>query len=81
MCDPVAKKKGCGDERARPDSRDRFGDAHVFLQGTSAGSIGASSVAHTLQREGIVLSGIVMDSHVLRAAFRAIIDWVTNRLQ
>jgi hypothetical protein len=55
-------------------TRNRVNTSHVFLQGTSAGSIGSFTVAYTLEREGIVLSGIVMDSHVLSAAFRKIIE-------
>lgn len=50
-------------------TRDRAATTHIFLHGTSAGSIGAFSVAYTLERSGLVLSGIVMDSHVLSEAF------------
>ncbi|RMF25698.1 MAG: hypothetical protein D6760_00365 [Deltaproteobacteria bacterium] len=39
--------------------------SHTFLHGTSAGSVGSFSVAYSFDREGIVLSGIVSDSHVL----------------
>ncbi|MBW1809211.1 MAG: hypothetical protein JRJ87_13535 [Deltaproteobacteria bacterium] len=55
-------------------TRNRVATNKIFLQGTSAGSIGTFSVAYTLEREGIVLSGIVADSHVFSEAFRDIIE-------
>lgn len=46
-------------------TRDHYATAHIVLHGSSAGSIGAFSVAYTLGRAGTRLSGIVMDSFVL----------------
>ena len=37
---------------------------HVFAHGTSAGSIGAFTLAYAYNLEGIKLNGIVMDSHL-----------------
>jgi len=45
-------------------TRNRFVSSHVFLHGTSAGSIGSFGVALSFQREGVGLSGAVLDSHV-----------------
>jgi len=55
-------------------TRERAATSHIFLQGTSAGSIGAFSVAYTFERSGLRLSGIVMDSHVLAEALADIIE-------
>lgn len=41
---------------------------HVFAHGTSAGSIGAFTLAYAYDLEGIRLNGIIMDSHL--ASFR-----------
>lgn len=46
-------------------TRNRVATAQVFLHGTSAGSIGSFGVAYSFGREGILLSGIVSDSHVM----------------
>ncbi len=46
-------------------ARRRARTSHTFLHGTSAGSIGTFSVAYSFQREGLVLSGIVSDSHMM----------------
>lgn len=43
----------------------RVATSHVFLHGTSAGSIGSFGVAYSFEREGVLLSGIVSDSHVM----------------
>ena len=37
---------------------------HVFAHGTSAGSIGAFTLAYAYNLEGIKLNGIIMDSHL-----------------
>ncbi len=55
-------------------TRTRVPVSHIFLQGTSAGSIGAFSLAYSLERGGLRLSGIVMDSHVLSEAFIDLIE-------
>ncbi len=41
---------------------------HVFAHGTSAGSIGAFTLAYAYNLEGIKLNGVIMDSHL--ASFR-----------
>lgn len=41
---------------------------HVFVHGTSPGSIGAFTLAYAYDLEGIKLNGIIMDSHL--ASFR-----------
>ncbi len=46
-------------------TRNRVATSNVFLHGTSAGSIGSFGVAYSFEREGILLSGIVSDSHVM----------------
>ncbi|RME27876.1 MAG: hypothetical protein D6806_03860 [Deltaproteobacteria bacterium] len=46
-------------------TRSHYASTHVFLHGTSAGSIGAFSVAYALERKGLRLSGVVSDSHMM----------------
>lgn len=46
-------------------ARSQLATSHVFLHGTSAGSIGAFSVAYASERAGDRLSGIVMDSYIM----------------
>lgn len=53
-------------------TRNLVATSQVFLHGTSAGSIGAFSVAYTLEREGVELSGVIMDSHVLNEDFESL---------
>ncbi len=45
-------------------TRNHVATSNVFLHGTSAGSIGSFGVAYSFEREGILLSGVVSDSHV-----------------
>ena len=40
---------------------------HVFAHGTSAGSIGAFTLAYAYNLEGVKLNGIIMDSHLASA--------------
>ena len=47
---------------------ENYPTTHVFAHGTSAGSIGAFTLAYAYDLEGIKLNGIVMDSHL--ASFR-----------
>ena len=40
---------------------------HVFAHGTSAGSVGAFTLAYAYNLEGVKLNGIIMDSHLASA--------------
>lgn len=48
----------------------------VFLHGTSAGAAGAFTVAYSFEREGIHLSGIVMDSALIDPAIFEVLTTV-----
>ena len=41
-----------------------YSTTHVFAHGTSAGSIGAFTLAYAYNLEGVKLNGIIMDSHL-----------------
>ena len=43
---------------------ENYPTTHVFAHGTSAGSIGAFTLAYAYNLEGVKLNGIIMDSHL-----------------
>ncbi len=47
---------------------------NVFLHGTSAGSVGAFSLAYTLHQDGITLNGAVLDSYIITPRLETLLD-------
>lgn len=47
---------------------------NVFLHGTSAGSVGAFSLAYSLHEDGIALNGAVLDSYIITPRLQTLLD-------
>jgi len=47
---------------------------NVFLHGTSAGSVGAFSLAYSLYEDGITLNGAVLDSYIITPRLQTLLD-------
>jgi hypothetical protein len=55
-------------------AKERLHANAVFLHGTSAGAIGAFSLAYALERRDILVDGSVLDAHILSKGWSDIVD-------